>query len=161
MRSWIKSLLEGLKIMADQNVVVTNELNEPVPVQVVNDFRAQNAFQKCVEDDLEPAFEVSFDFQIPDGKRLVIELITAQVVVPAEERARLRLVTRSGTDVYKFDLALASQGRVGGQAEVLVATHTIRAYADSEDFQVNVNRDNEETPAQAIICVSGYLVDLA
>ena|SRR5215211_3068334 len=160
--------------MAD-DVVVTNQPNnpvpvkavdEPLPVRVVNDFRAQNAFQKCLEDDLEPGFEVPFNFEIPDGKRLVIELITAQVLVPAGERARLRLVTYSGTDVYKFDLALTSQGRVGGQAEVLVATHAIRAYADkhpspNEDFQVNVNRDNKETPGHALICVSGYLVDLA
>jgi hypothetical protein len=74
-------------------------------------------------------------------------------------------VTYSGTDVYKFDLSMTSQGQVGGQEEVLVATHAIRAYADkrpsaSEDFQVNVNRDNEETPGHALICLSGCLVDL-
>src|SRR5215204_7340409 len=105
--------------MADQDVVVKNAITEPVPVQIVSDFRAQNAFQQCLEDDLEPGSEVSFNFEIPDGKRLVIELVTAQVLVPAGERARLRLVTYSGTDAYKFDLVLTSQGRVGGQAEVL------------------------------------------
>src|SRR5215204_3899850 len=145
--------------MADQDVVVKNAITEPVPVQIVSDFRAQNAFQQCLEDDLEPGLEVPFNFEIPDDKRLVIELVTAQVLIPARERARLRLVTHSDTDVYKFDLALTSQGQIGGQAEVLVATHAIRAYADnrpsaSEDFQVNVNRDNKETPGHALICVS-------
>jgi hypothetical protein len=65
-----------------------------------------------------------------------------------------------------MDLALTSQAQVGGQEEVLVATHAIRAYADnrpptSEDFQVTINRDDKETPGHALICVSGYLVDLA
>ena len=150
--------------MADQDVVVKNAITEPVPVQIVSDFRAQNAFQKCLEEDLEPGFEVPFNFEIPDGKRLVIELVTAQVLAPAGERARLRLVTHSDADVYKFDLALTSQGQVGG-LDVLVATHAIRAYADnrpsaSEDFQINVNRDNEVTPGHALISVAGYLVDL-
>jgi hypothetical protein len=150
----------------DQNVVVKNTATEPVPVEVVNDLRAQNALQKCLEQDLDPGFEVPFSSNIPDGKRLIIEFITAQVLVPAGESAQLRLVTYSGTDVYKFDLSLISQGQVGGQAEVLVATHAIRAYSDkrpsaSEDFQVNVNRDNDVTPGHALICLSGYLVDLA
>ena len=159
--------------MADQDVVVTNAITEPVPVQVVNavpvqvvnDFRAQNAFQVCLEKDLEPAFDAPFNFDIPDGKRLTIELITAQVMIPIGEGARLRLMTHVDTIASNIDLVLTSQGQVGGQ-EVLVATHAIRAYADdrpaaSEDFQVSVNRDNGETSGHALICVSGYLVDLA
>jgi hypothetical protein len=62
---------------------------------------------------------------------------------------------------------LTSQGQLGGQQEVLVGTHAIRAYADKDpdssanhDFQVNIYRDNETTPGHALICVSGYLVDL-
>src|SRR5215208_1402058 len=154
--------------MADE-VVVTNETSEPVPVkavddplpvQVVNDFRAQNAFQVCQEQDLEPAFDVPLNFEIPDGQRLVIELITAQILVPAGEGAWLRLVTHLDGTASKIDLALTSQGQLGGQVEVLVATHAIRAYADNDpsgdgDFHVNVNRDNNETPGRALICLSG------
>ena len=152
--------------MAQQNVVVKNEIAEPVPVQIVNDFRAQNAFQECLEQDLQPAFDVLFDFDIPDGKRLVIELVTAQVLVPAGESARLRLMTHLDNVASNIDLVLTSQGQVGGQEEVLVATHALRAYADdlpaaSEDFQVKVSRENEETQGYASICVSGYLVDLS
>jgi hypothetical protein len=158
--------------MADE-VVVTNETSDPVPVKavdgplpvrVVNDFRAQNAFQVCQEQDLEPASDVLFNFEIPDGKRLVIELFTAQILVPAGEGARLRLMTQLDGTASTIDLALTSQGELGGRVEVLVATHAIRAYADNDpsgdgDFHVNINRDNEETPGRALVCVSGYLVD--
>jgi hypothetical protein len=155
--------------MAAQDVVVKNAITEPVPVQVVNDLRTQNAFQECLEQNLNPAFDVPLNFvtRIPAGKRLVIELVTAQVLVPAGERARLRLMTYLGTVAYNFDLMLTSQGQLGGQQEVLVGTHAIRVHADKDpdsaanhDFQVNVYRDNATTPGHALICVSGYLVDL-
>ena len=41
--------------------------------------------------------------------------------------------------------------------QVLVATHTIRAYSDSL-IECNVNRDNAQTEGDVLVCISGYIV---
>jgi hypothetical protein len=92
----------------------------------------------------------------PTGKRAVIELVTATILVPKGEKARLRLFTSLGTAASNLDFVLIEQGVVGGQ-DVLIATHAIRAYSDSL-IEFNVNRDNATTKGHAFICISGYLV---
>ncbi|HEV2964796.1 MAG TPA: hypothetical protein VG649_23415 [Candidatus Angelobacter sp.] len=119
------------------------------------DCRARNAFHEFREQDLTPAFNVAFTFTIPAKCRVVIEFVTATVVVPAGEMARLRLSTGLGQTASNLDLTLTPQGIVNSQ-QILVATHRVRAYADSL-LQFNVNRDNSATPGHALICISGYL----
>jgi hypothetical protein len=127
--------------------------------QTCDDCRAATAFQAWHSFDMTPAFnyEISFaDYGIPPaGKRAVIELVTAQIIVPSGEWARLRMFTSLGFQASNLDLFLTFQGNVGGQA-IYDATHTIRAYTDSLiDF--NVNRDNAETSGSGLICISGYI----
>jgi hypothetical protein len=122
------------------------------------DCRARNAFQQFRDQDLPPAFNVGFTFTIPPKTRAVIEFVTASVLVPAGEMARLRLFTGLGTSPSNLDLVLTPQGVVNGQ-QILVATHRVRAYADSL-LQFNVNRDNATTSGHALICISGYLEPL-
>lgn len=109
------------------------------------------------EAQLAPSFNAEVSFQLPQGQRLVVELVTATIEVPAGESARLRMFTGfSNGQAGNFDLALTAQGIVNGQS-VYVATHLLRAYADNL-LAFNVNRDNASTPGSALICVSGYLV---
>jgi hypothetical protein len=123
------------------------------------DCRAQNAFHQFRDQDLPPfEFNVSFTFTIPPRTRAVIEFVTASVLVPAGEMARLRLSTGLGTSSSNLDLVLTPQGVLNGQ-QILVATHCVRAYADSL-LLFNVNRDNDRTSGHALICVSGYLEPL-
>jgi hypothetical protein len=119
------------------------------------DCRARNAFQEFLEQDLPPSFNVAFTFTVPPMTRAVIEFVTATVIVPAGEMARLRMSTGLGSIASNLDLTLAPQGFVNSH-QVLVATHRVRAYADSL-LEFNVNRDNAVTPGHALICVSGYL----
>ena len=60
------------------------------------DCRATNAFQAWHSIDMTPSFNwlVSFDDWniVPTGKRAVIELVTAQIIVPEGEWARLRML---------------------------------------------------------------------
>ncbi len=121
------------------------------------DCRARNAFHEWQDGTLPPSFNMMFHFSVPANHRLVIEFVTASIYVPAGEMARLRMFTGLGPNPSNLDLALTPQGIVNGQ-QVLVATHCIRAYADSLDF--NVNRDNPVTTGSALICVSGYLEPL-
>ncbi len=125
-----------------------------------DDCRATTAFQAWHSVELTPSFNhmVSFaDWKIiPKGKRAVIELVTAQIIVPSGEWARLRMYTSLGSVPSNLDLFLTFQGNVSGNA-VYVATHSLRAYSDNEiDF--DINRDNATTSGSALICVSGYIV---
>lgn len=126
-----------------------------------DDCRAATAFHAWHSQDLTPSFNwlISFaDYGIPPaGKRAVIELVTAQIIVPAGESARLRMFTSLGSLPSNIDLFLTPQGGTPGQA-VYVATHSLRAYSDGP-IEFDVNRDNAETSGSALICISGYLAD--
>ncbi len=124
--------------------------------------RVDNAFHAWRDQHLTPSFNWAIDLtgmvNIPAGKRAVIELVTATISVPSGERARLRMNTSLGFVASNLDFVLTPQGQVGGR-ELLVATHTIRAYSDHL-VEFNVNRDNAVTEGDAFVCVSGYLVDV-
>jgi hypothetical protein len=126
-----------------------------------DDCRAVTAFQAWHDLELTPSFnwEVSFaDYGIPPvGKRAVIELVTAQILVPAGEWARLRMYTSLGSQPSNLDLFVTFQGNASGQS-IYAATHSIRAYSDGP-IEFNINRDNAETSGYALICISGYLAD--
>jgi hypothetical protein len=137
------------------------------PVQAVvskscEDCRASTAFQLWHDVTLSPSFNFFIDFTadltIPSGKRAVIELVTAQIEVPAGEKARLRMYTSLGMTASNLDLWVTPQGQVSGK-DVFVATHTLRAYTD-HDIRFNINRDNASTEGYALICMSGYLADM-
>ena len=122
------------------------------------DCRARNAYHEWRDADLPPAFNVEINFSIPAKTRLVVEFVTATVMVPAGEMARLRMYTGLGTSPSNLDLTLTPQGIVSGQ-QFLVATHCTRVYADSL-LAFNVNRDNALTSGHALVCISGYLEPL-
>jgi hypothetical protein len=123
------------------------------------DCRAATAFQAWHSVDLTPSFNVMVSFAdwkiVPKGKRAVIELVTAQIIVPSGEWARLRMYTSLGTVPSNLDLFLTFQGNVSGNA-VYDATHALRAYTDN-DIDFDINRDNATTTGSALICISGYI----
>jgi hypothetical protein len=127
---------------------------------VCEDCRAATAFQAWHSIDLTPSLNwiVSFaDWKIvPKGKRAVIELVTAQIIVPSGEWARLRMYTSLGTVPSNLDLFLTFQGNFSGNA-IYDATHVLRAYTD-DLIEFDINRDNATTTGSALICISGYIV---
>jgi hypothetical protein len=129
----------------------------PKPKAQPCDKCAADAYLEWHDAQLTPAFNFELGFNPPAGQRLVIELVTATVEVPAGESARLRMFTGfSSGQAGNFDLALTPQGIVGGNA-IYVATQSVRAYTDGF-LGFNVNRDNAQTAGYALICVSGYEV---
>jgi hypothetical protein len=62
-----------------------------------------------------------------------------------------------GSSIATFDLALASQGLFDGFAQVLVATHCTRVYADALSLRVSKADGQANTPGDGEISVSGYL----
>jgi len=130
-----------------------------VTAGMCEDCRAATAFQAWHQVALPASFNMMVSFAdwklIPNGKRAVIELVTAQITVPDGEWVRLRMYTSLGTVPSNIDLAVAYQGSLAGNA-VYVATHSLRAYSDNEiDF--DISRDNATTEGTALICVSGYI----
>ena len=105
-----------------------------------------------------PAWNGAINFSVPAGKRYVIESITATINVPDGENVRLRLATGIGIHTSNMDLVVIPQGVVLGQA-VFVATHALKAYADSL-LRIFIARDNPNTKGYAFACFSGYLIDL-
>src|SRR4051812_7169195 len=124
-----------------------------------DDCRATTAFQAWHSVDLPPSFNVSVSFAdwkiVPRGKRAVIELVTAQIIVPSGEWARVRMHTSLGTVPSNLDLSLTFQGNVSNNA-IYNATHSVRAYTDS-GIDFDINRDNATTNGSALICISGYI----
>ena len=123
------------------------------------DCRATTAFQAWHSVDMTPSFNWEINFAdskiVPKGKRAVIELVTAQIIVPSGEWARLRMYTSLGSVPSNLDLLLTFQGDVSGTA-IYNATHSLRAYTDNE-INFNINRDNATTSGSALICISGYI----
>jgi len=122
------------------------------------DCRARNAFHQFLVKSLTSNLSVGFSFTIPANTRVVIELVTARIIVPPGELARLRLVTGLGSTASNLDLTVTPQGVVGGK-QILVATHSIRAYADSI-LDCVVTRDTASNVGTATVCISGYLEPL-
>lgn len=137
----------------------------PVRTQVsrrCEDCRVENAFHAWRDHHLTPAFNYIVNFAswgIPqDGKRAVIEQVTATIYVPVGEWARLRMYTSLGLACSNLDLVVTPQGQVGGR-QILTATHRVRVYSDRL-IEFAVNRDNAQTEGDVIICISGFLVDI-
>src|SRR5262249_21406506 len=125
------------------------------------DCRAMTAFQAWHGAELAASYNTTIDFSdwkfIPKGKRAVIELITAQIEIPVNEWARLRMFGSLGTLPSNIDLFLTYQGNVGSNS-LYVATHALRIYCDSNDIAFNINRDNATTTGSAFVFMSGYIV---
>jgi hypothetical protein len=130
--------------------------------QPCKECRVDNAFHAWRDQHLTPSYNWAIDFGSwgipPAGKRAVIELVTASISVPSGERARLRMYTSLGSAASNLDFVLTPQGQVGGR-DILVATHSVRVYSDGF-IEFNVNRDNAKTEGDALICISGYAIDV-
>ena len=150
---------EAVKSPVSQGTIPRSALRTTV-TGTCDDCRATTAFQAWHSVDLTPSFnvEVSFDDWkiVPKSKRAVIELVTAQIIVPSGEWARLRMGTSLGSVPSNLDLFLTFQGNVSDNA-IYVATHSLRAYTDNE-IGFDINRDNATTSGSALICISGYIV---
>ena len=156
----------GVPVRTAVRSAVSKDIRPRSPVRATaaghcEDCRALTAFQAWHDLDLTPSFNWEVDFAdwnlVPKGKRAVIELVTAQIIVPSGEWARLRMYTSLGMVPSNLDLFVTFQGNVSGNA-IYVATHSLRAYTD-DLIAFNINRDNATTSGYALICISGYVAD--
>jgi len=136
--------------------VAASKLKTPKGAPECKEACVMSAFQEWRDANLTPSWNYMLSFTVPAGKRLVIELVTAIIQVPAGESARLRMYTALPMGPSNLDLFVTPQGVVNGQS-VYVATHCLRSYTDGF-LEFNINRDNPFTSGYALICASGHLV---
>jgi hypothetical protein len=104
--------------------------------------------------------------RVPDGKRLVIERISANgVSFPANSNLKFTLISIStsvnGAQV-EHDLAWNNEGLFGGNTWFQIMNQSLRLYADpNSTIAYNVNRNSNQLQSDFKITLSGYLVDVA
>ncbi len=130
---------------------------DPVPVLVTNEsaFQPYRVFFNLELGDGEVSRTVQFP-DIPAGKRLVIESVTAQLHVLKEQIPYISL----NTDGFWYNVALSNIGSYAPAQNVWSATHALKLYAQQYG-QVRCSRaGNVLPPFFASLSLSGYLVDL-
>ena len=163
-------LVSGSPALAASNkdVIVVNTPAAPVPVtgavEVVND--SLNAPYIRLASASLPAGtqigEVTFD--IPDGKRLVVEAVSVQASVPAGQRVRVFLDVLEGISPVLSVLPVQSTGPILG-TEYYVANQPFKLRRDAipgsiDEIRVRVFRDSPIDEAGLLVTIHGYLVDL-
>jgi hypothetical protein len=107
--------------------------------------------------------QVNTVFTVPGGKRLVIESVSARVVVtPVDSVSVLNFLTTVQVFGIGFhEIQVLRQGSDLDGNQVFAGTHTVRAYADpGTDVQVQFGRSNIVNNASAVITLVGHLVDV-
>lgn len=104
------------------------------------------------------AREAKSSFEIPRGKRLILEFATASVAAPASTRFRARVLTQgSGEDILDHRLGLAPGERPG----TLQAVQPLRAFADAgTTVTVALDRPAFGEASAAVATLFGYLIDV-
>lgn len=143
-----------------ETVVVENAASDPVPVAVQTEVTTRSADNPAFHP-YEDSKTGSFDgnsgevtFQIPAGKRLVVELVTVEAYVPSGQRA-----TRAYIGL-NHRLTLDPQG-TESVFDLFAGTHSMRLYiGPNQNFSVHVYRNSSAGTGTYFVTVSGYLVDL-
>jgi hypothetical protein len=111
---------------------------------------------------------VTFTFDVPDGKRLIIENVSFNVTVPQDVFFRLSLDLLVGSD--RQSIYLAPQSSTRGRFDATVAshlgTHPVKLRVDSKagsnnEIEVFLLRQATDTgSAIVLVTIAGYLVDI-
>jgi hypothetical protein len=107
--------------------------------------------------------EVKTVFSVPVGKRLVIESVSAHVIVtPADSVNDLNFLTTIQVYGIGFhEIQVSRQGSDLNGNQVFAGTHAVRAYADpGTNVQVQFGHSNTVGSASAVITLVGHLVDV-
>jgi hypothetical protein len=102
-------------------------------------------------------------FIVPAGKRLVIESVSARVVVtPIDSVSTLNfLTTVQGLSTAFHEIQVSRQGSDLNGSQVFAGTHAVRAYADpGTDVMVQFGRSDTTTDASPVITLVGHLVNV-
>ena len=156
----------------DRPIPVTGSITIPNRVATCPDERCpgstlnandRNAFQKRVQFSISPGQPIGgVNVTVPAGKRLVIEFVAAQQILPQlfQQPGGIFLHTVLNGQDGSFPLLLTKQATVAGtDLTVWTTAQQMRVYAD-EGFRIEAGRTPQGGQAEVEVSVSGYLVDL-
>lgn len=175
------ALLSGSPVLAaqDKDVIVVNTPAKPVPVtgtvavtgtsavEVVNDALyepyVKTAFFELV--DGTALGEVAFD--VPDGKRLILETVAVQAAVPSGQKVRVSLQAQVAPSLNPYVLGflpVQSPGPILGY-EYYIANQPFKLrqnpmIGSNAEIKVSMLRDSSVGDATLLATIYGYLVDL-
>jgi len=165
------TLLSGSPVLAASNkdVIVTNTPANPVPVagsvEVVNDaLYVPYIKTAAVIDSSDTQLQVTFD--VPDGKRLILETVALQASVPSGQKVRVSLDSQINPAINQYVigfLSVQSPGPISG-FEYYVANQPFKLRQDwfsgsTAEIIVRMSRDSSSGLAGLLVTVYGYLVD--
>lgn len=154
----IASYGQTAKPAADVNVINTpsvRDTDNPAhqPVQ---------AIVACLADNVLGCSEIIYT--VPEGKRLVIEFVSMEASLTADQKAQLKMETTAGGANVTHNFPL-TQPAVVFQGEAVVSTlaQQVRLYADAgTNVEMKARRNNIGPAFKAFfrVSISGYLVDV-
>lgn len=156
------TLAGDARVQVDGEVFVANTEEAPIPVRDVGAGRSTPwAGQRVFAIGEGEVSRRETLFEVPAGKRLVIEHFDAFIQVPGGEKALgAGLVTTVGGSSVQFVFPFTSEVALGGVDRLLVAEATT-LYADPEsEVGVELFRTTTVGTATGRITISGRLVDL-
>jgi len=149
-----------------------NVVNSP-SVQI-NNQRTNPAWVRDAAEPVLQAYQEGFELQLPDGtqgenggfnvpagKRLVIDYVSASGFAPAGQHMIFSVFTNVNSVLAKKHFIAASQQSEFGASAMFTASQETRIYADPGTLvMVRAERDGATGAARAFITVSAHLVDL-
>lgn len=147
----------GMALALESHVTGVNAfLERPEPREAPSGVEA---FRKTLSLTLDAgAKHARTSFDIPRGKRLILELATATVAASSAQGMSARVLTQgSGEDILDHRLGLARGERPG----TLQAVQPLRAFADAGTrVTVEVERARFGETSAAVATLFGYLIDV-
>jgi hypothetical protein len=148
----------GVSVVNIPTVTVTNEPNDPVLVRSVDD-PARHAFQMQVAIPfVDGTMDAKKVFSLPEGKRLVIEFVSAEGTWIIGQHPYLYVLrTRVNGTVVPHTITPPPN-----LTDFNTFEKPVRIYADggTDTASVFVVRDSDHGTGEARITISGYLVDM-
>jgi hypothetical protein len=102
---------------------------------------------------------VNVGIDIPVGKRLVIEQVSAYGSTASDQRISFSLMTHVAPDNTYLNYYLLSQKETSGTRNYYTVSQTVKIYADVPNFYVRVSRSAAPDTATFFYTVSGYLIN--
>jgi len=168
-------LFSGTAFAQSIDVNVVNTDKYPVPVYDVNNPAFQ-PFQIYRSFSLGAGIYVnSFNFEVPEGKRLVIEYVSADVEIPSGQKFYAYIQTiinvPSGFNTANHNLVPHFTGSfytpfLRVYKDVFSIGHVVRLYADPISSPIfhsvtfTLNRFSNSGVAEVRASISGYLIDM-
>ena len=165
------TFLSGKPVLAasTKDVIVANTPAEPVPVtgevEVLNDSLYQPYIKTGAFFLANGVSLAELPFDVPDGKRLILETVAVQANVQPGQKVRISLDSQVAPAINKYVIGVlpVQLGAIIG-SEYYIANQPFKLRQDwfsgsHDEILVRMLRDSSAGDASLLVTIYGYLVD--